>query len=251
MCGRYASFRQAEALADAFDVDEITEAAATVRPSFNIAPTQIVRIVVDRPVGAAGDPELKDPGGEDAEATVLRELHAARWGLVPPWAPDVSVGAKLINARSETVAEKRSFAPSLRTRRCVVPADGYYEWRSRPRGKVPYFIHHADAAQLAFAGLYAFWRDPAADPDSPNRWLLTATILTRPARDELAAIHDREPVILPADAIDEWLDPAQQDPRTALGALSQPGPDLTFHEVSAKVNRAAEDHAELIEPARR
>lgn len=250
MCGRYASFRQAEALAEAFDVDEVTQAAAEVRPSFNIAPTRTVRVVVDREIPSSDDDGIDAPAA-GLPPTRIRELHAARWGLVPPWASDVSIGARLINARSETAAQKRSFAPSLRARRCVIPADGYYEWKTGSRGKTPYFIHRGDAGPLALAGLYAFWRDPEREPDSPARWLLTTTILTRAARPALAPIHDREPAILPPEAVDAWLDPRVTDVTQALEMLTPPGPELAFHEVSSRVNTVAEDVAALIEPSRR
>lgn len=231
MCGRYASFRQAQDLADAFDVVEIAEEAASVHPSFNVAPTDQVRIVLERP----------------DEQT--RQMHAARWGLVPPFASDPKIGARMINARVETVAEKNAFAKSLRTRRCILPADGYYEWRRGEDGrKVPHFIHRADAAPLAFAGLYAFWRDPAKDEDDPTRWLLSATILTQPARPQLAGIHDREPVVLRRQAVAQWLDPSVTAPDEALAAIAPERPRLQFHRVGPAVGNVRVDSPDLIEP---
>lgn len=243
MCGRYASFRQAQAIAGEFDVVEITEAAAGLRPSFNVAPTDQVRVVLERTLETG-----------NKEAAVRREMHAARWGLVPAFAADPKSGPPLINARLETVAEKRSFAGSVTTRRCVVPADGYFEWRKDPedpKKKTPHFIHRADAAPLAFAGLYAFWRDPAKDDADPARWLLSATILTRPARTELADIHDREPVVLRRKDIGRWLDPALQDVDEILGVPRPGRPRLDFHRVGSAVGNVRADSPELIEPADR
>lgn len=231
MCGRYASFRQAQDLADAFDVVEISDEALEVHPSFNVAPTDQVRIVLQRP---------DHP----------RQMYAARWGLVPAFATDPRIGARMINARTETVAEKNAFAKSLRTRRCIVPADGYYEWRKDAGGaKTPHFIHRADAAPLAFAGLYAFWRDPAKNEDDPSRWVLSTTILTQPARSQLAGIHDREPVVLRRAAVATWLDPSVTAPDEALSAITPERPRLQFHRVDPKVGNVRVDSPDLIEPA--
>lgn len=232
MCGRYASFRQAQDLADAFDVAEIAEEAAEVRPSFNVAPTDQVRVILER----------SDDG-------VRREMHAARWGLVPAFADDPRIGARMINARIETVAQKNAFAKSLRTRRCILPADGYFEWRKEEGGrKTPHFIHRSDAAPLAFAGLYAFWRDPTKDENDPTRWLLSATILTRPAREQLAGIHAREPVVLRNEAVAHWLDPSITAPEEALAAITPDGPGLQFHRVGPRVGNVRVDSPDLIEP---
>src|SRR5690606_25996273 len=172
----------------------------------------------------------------------------ARWGLAPAIADDVRMGARMINARIETVAEKNAFAKSLRTRRCILPADGYYEWRKGAEGKTPHFIHRADAAPLAFAGLYAFWRDPTKADDDPARWLLSATILTQPARTQLAGIHDREPVVLRRAAVAQWLDPAVTSPEEALAAVVPERPRLQFHQVGPRVGNVRVDSPELIEP---
>jgi len=232
MCGRYASFRQAQELADAFDVEEIAEEAVAVHPSFNVAPTDQVRVILERSDGAT-----------------RREMHSARWGLVPAFADDVKIGARMINARIETVAEKNAFAKSLRTRRCILPADGYYEWRKDPDGtKTPHFIHRADAAPLAFAGLYAFWRDPSKDEDDPARWVLSTTILTQPARSQLAGIHDREPVVLRRAAVARWLDPSVTAPAQARGVMGPERPRLQFHRVGPQVGNVRVDSPALIEP---
>ncbi len=235
MCGRFASFRQAQELADAFDVDEVTEAARAVLPSYNVAPTQPVRIVLDR-AGTAGAPPH-------------REMHAARWGLVPAWATDLRVGYKMINARRESLDDRPAFRVSLQRRRCVVPADGYYEWQRRGGAKTPYFIHGAAAAPIAFAGLYAFWRDPERADDDPARWVLSTTIVTTAAVAELAGLHDRVPVVLDAAERERWLDPGLTGTADALRVLDGVEPHLVFHRVSDRVNRVAEDEPGLIAPA--
>lgn len=240
MCGRYASFRQAQDIADEFDVAEVTEAATALHPSFNVAPTDQVRVVLERTL---------DTGNQ--AAAVRREMHAARWGLVPGFATDPTSSPPLINARLETVTERRSFAGSVTARRCVLPADGYFEWRkdtNDPKKKTPYFIHRSDAAPLAFAGLYAFWRDPAKDDADPTRWLLSTTILTRSARADLADIHDREPVVLRRKDIARWLDPTLQDLDEILSVPQPDRPRLGFHRVGAAVGNVRADSPELIEP---
>ena len=235
MCGRFASFRAAQDLADAYDVDEVTEAAGAVTPSYNVAPTQQIRVILDREASP--------------EHPIRRELHAARWGLVPAWATDVRIGNRLINARRESLADKPAFRSSLARRRCVVPAEGYYEWQRRGRTKVPFYIHADDGGPLAFAGLYAFWRDPACADDDPRRWVLSATVITTDAAGDLADIHDRRPVLLTRADVEAWLDPSAHDPVQALAHLSGPVPDLSFHEVSTRVNTPAVDEPDLIAPA--
>jgi putative SOS response-associated peptidase YedK len=237
MCGRYASFRQAQDLADSFDVADVSEEAAAVPPSFNVAPTQPVRVVLER----LAEPE---------RPVARREMHAARWGLVPAWAKDPSIGSRMINARSETVAEKPAFAKPLATRRCVLPADGYYEWRkdARTGRKIPYFVHGPQAAPVALAGLYAFWRDPARPDDDPARWLMSTTVLTRAARPELTFLHDREPVILTGDAVAEWLDPTTRTVDGALAVLARAAAPVELHEVDPRVGNVRNDFPELIDP---
>ena len=266
MCGRYASFREAQALADAFDVEEISQAAQSLPASYNVAPTEDVRIVVDRlpktahTSSAAGSSASSSSGERSATADSLgatqvqRELHVARWGLVPPWAPDLSIGARMFNAREDSLATKRSFAPSLRARRCLVVADGYYEWlkeevpgQSKPR-RTPFYIHRTDAAPLAFAGLYAWWPDPAKEKGDPQRWVLSTTIVTTQAHGGLERIHHREPLVVDEAAGRRWLDPRVTDEQEALAALSRPGPPMSWHEVSARVGSVRNNDAGLIEP---
>lgn len=259
MCGRYAAFREAQELAREFDVEIIEEAAAEREASWNVAPTDGVRVILDR----APKAEAADAGEPDG---VRREMHLARWALLPPWAKDLrGGGAPLFNARIETVAEKPAFKRSLRSRRCLVPADGYFEWRTdeAPGGgkpvKTPFFIHapspepDADpdagrAPSLAFAGLYSWWRDPSRAEDDPARWVLSATVLTQPARDGLEAIHDREPVVLAPAAISDWLDPSVTDPDGALAVLAASPPPLVWHEVGSRVGSVRNNDPGLIAP---
>lgn len=255
MCGRYASFREAQDLADAFAVapPDIAEDARLLPPSWNLAPTDPVRIVVERAPKEAPD---DDP---------VRSLRLARWGLVPGWAKDPSVGSRMINARVETLTTKSAFRKAAASRRCLVPAEGYYEWqavpepadgggrdRRRPR-KQPFWIHPADGGPLAFAGLYEFWRDPARDDDDPQRWLVTMTIVTGGAPTDdpaLAEIHDRQPVILDRGRWDAWLDPAVTDADRVLELLRRPREPhgLVATPVSREVSSVANDGPHLIEP---
>lgn len=249
MCGRYASFKESQDLADAFDVEDMTAAARDVLASWNVAPTDGVRIVVDRAPKAEGDVAESDPAPE-----VRREMHLARWGLVPPWAKDLSVGSRMFNARSESIAEKPAFKKPAATKRCLVLADGYYEWQkvavpgqSKP-AKVPFYIHPTDGAPIAFAGLYSWWRDPAKDDDDPDRWRLSTTIVTAEARDGLEAIHDREPAMLTREVAEAWLDPGTTDLDSVLAMLAEPAPELSWYEVGPAVGNVRNNGAELMQP---
>ncbi|ACQ81065.1 protein of unknown function DUF159 [Beutenbergia cavernae DSM 12333] len=255
MCGRYAQFRAAQELADAFDVDEIMDDAEELEPSWNVAPTDGVRTILDR---APKPPEGADDGGSSGAAgggtDRTREMHLARWGLVPGWAKDLKVGSRMFNARLESLAEKPAFAKSLATRRCLVPADGYFEWQKHEAAgggkptKTPFFIHSTDGAPLAFAGLYAFWRDRSKADDDPARWVLSTTVVTTQARDGLEAIHDREPAVLAPDVVEAWLDPALTDPAEVLALLETPPPPLEWYEVSARVGSVRNNGPELVDP---
>jgi putative SOS response-associated peptidase YedK len=166
---------------------------------------------------------------------------------VPSWAADLTVGSRMINARAETVATKPAYAESLRRRRCIIPADSFYEWRLNDGGpRQPYAIAAADRLPMAFAGLWAAWRDPNV-PDAP--WVRTCVIVTTAANDRLAVLHHRMPVVLPTSAWDAWLDVENQDVG-ALGRLLVAAPDdaLEFWPVSTLVNKATNEGPELIEP---
>lgn len=235
MCGRFASYREARDIAEELDVDEVTPEAAAVPPSYNVAPTREVRVVLDRPA--------RD--GRPAR----REMHAARWGLVPSWAADRRVGNRMINARRETLGSRPAFRASLARRRCVLPVDGFYEWQRQDGLRIPHYIAAESGHPLALAGLYAFWSDPERPPDDPHRWVLSATIVTTGASGELATIHDRVPVVLRrGEALDEWLDPGVEEPERALAALTADAPALRMIRVSTRVNTPAVDDPTLLTP---
>lgn len=235
MCGRYAAAKDPAALVEEFEV--VSGPEELLEPDFNVAPTKHVYIVVDRP----------------REDVLERALVVARWGLVPSWAKDPSIGARMINARSETLAEKPAFRSAFAKRRCLVPADGYYEWYTpdaaaggRPV-KQPFFIHPADGSSLAMAGLYEWWRDPTREADDPQAWRLTCTIITTNATDDIGQIHDRMPMIVDRADWPAWLDPqAGAD----VGALVRPASQLALaaYPVSTAVNRVANNGPGLIAP---
>jgi putative SOS response-associated peptidase YedK len=190
MCGRYASARSVDDIASAFGISD-GDVDAPPAADWNIAPTKPVGVVLMR----AG----------------RRALTSARWGLVPSWASDPSIGARLINARLETVAEKPAFRDALATRRCLLPADGWYEWATRPDGsRQPYYLAPGDGDVLAFAGLWDVWYDAEGKP------LVSTTIVTGPAPDDLRFVHDRSPVVLDADRWTRWLDPGTTVPEAVL-----------------------------------
>lgn len=207
MCGRFVVSKADGDLVSRFGIDEVV--GEELRPNWNVAPTQLVRIVLER----TGDGETS------------RRLETARWDLVPVWAKSRSVGSRAINARSETVLEKPTFRSAAVKRRALVPADGYYEWQKDGSKKIPTFLHPAEESLVAFAGLYEFWRDPEFDDGEEGEWLMTTTILTRPAADAFGHIHDRTLVIVPPDLQGDWLDPGLKDKdgvRQLLDAIRTP-----------------------------
>jgi len=218
MCGRFALIVDASVLADVFDVDP----PEGLEPRFNIAPTQEVPVV-----------------RRDAQGS--RECSFLRWGLVPSWAKDEKIGARMINARAETAAEKPSFRSAIKSRRCLVPASGFYEWVKGPNRKQPHFIHFSDARLFAFAGLWERW---SKGEDGP---LDTFTILTTSPNELISGLHDRMPVILPREAHAEWLSPNPLPP-DRLQRLTAPHPAdaMEAYPVSTHVNRPANDDAECI-----
>jgi putative SOS response-associated peptidase YedK len=236
MCGRYVSVAANADLTDEFDVEDVLD--DDPGPSWNIAPTDPVRIVVERAPREAGP------------AATVRQLRTARWGLVPSWSRDRKGGAKMINARIETVTEKPAFKTAAARRRCLVPALGYYEWQQTDHGKVAHFLHDPDAPLLAMAGLYELWRDPARAEDDPDRWLLTCTIITQQATDLLGEIHDRNPVVIPTELRAAWLDCTSADVATASALLEHvPPARLEPYVVSAAVGNVKNNGPQLIEPA--
>jgi putative SOS response-associated peptidase YedK len=237
MCGRYASARRRIELLEEFSVQR-DQVDKPLQPDYNVAPTKPVYSVLTR----------------RTETEAVRELRIVRWGLVPYWAKDIAIGSRLINARAETVSEKPAFRRAFAKRRCLLPADGYYEWQPSAGGgkgtpKQPYFIHRADGQPLAFAGLYELWRDKERPDDDPAAWLWSATIITTSAPDELGRIHDRMPMIIDPARWTDWLDPDSTDPNH-LRALLVPAAasKLASYPVSTAVNSVRNNGPDLIEP---
>jgi len=222
-----------------FDVDLVGDDLPAA--SWNIAPTSRVAVVIDT-----------IPKGSDAESEPVRRLEAARWGLVPSWAKDLSVGVTAFNARIETAASKPMFSAAVKKRRAVVPATGYYEWSTVEGIKTPHFIHLPDSQPLLFAGLYEWWRNPEAADGAPDKWLLSTTILTTAATGDLAQIHDRMPVFLDPAFIDEWLDPSAEGGEELLDEVAAVGEDVAksvdSHEVDRAVGNVRNNSRELITP---
>lgn len=222
MCGRYGLSHTRSEIEDFFQV-EIPEEYA---PRYNIAPTQPVLIVREN---------RHKPKGREAAHVV--------WGLIPPWAEDIKIGQKMINARCETAADKPSFRNALKRRRCVVPISGFYEWKGAPGHKQPYYITAADGQPLALGGLWEVWSGPNGEE------IESCTILTTSANQTLRSLHDRMPVIIPQNSIPTWLDTLNEDVRT-LGPLLQPRPDseIKLAPVSPLVNSYKNEGRQLIEP---
>ncbi|MFH9728944.1 SOS response-associated peptidase [Streptomyces sp. NPDC017260] len=246
MCGRYASTRGPEDLAGLFRVAD-RSVEESLAPSWNVAPTDDVWAVLER-----------TPRGADDDARPTRQLRPLRWGLVPSWAKDVRIGARMINARVETVREKPAFRVAFARRRCLLPADGFYEWRrlEDPKtGKVrkqPYFVHAEDDRVMALAGLYEYWRDPEAERDEDgSAWLTTCTVVTTRATDAVGRVHPRMPLAVAEEHYDAWLDPAHQDPEGLRDLLNQPGGGrLNARPVSTAVNNVRNDGPGLLEDVR-
>lgn len=219
MCGRYAQFTPPGAIAELFGA---TLDIADLIPRYNAAPMQWLPVIRQRPSGE-------------------RVLQILRWGLLPSWAKDETIANRLINARAETLAEKPSFRSAYRKRRCIVPADGFYEWAKRPDGKQPYYIHAPDGSILAFAGLWERWTRPADE-----EVIDSFTIVTTAANDLMRPLHDRMPVILAPEAVASWLDPASEP--DALSDLLGPCPDelLALHPVTRAVGNVRNEGRDLI-----
>ncbi|MFD7392731.1 SOS response-associated peptidase [Streptomyces sp. NPDC059852] len=259
MCGRYAASRGPEDLAAIFGIEK-WEPEETLEPDYNVAPTKEVHVVLDRPLKDAADPRP------------VRQLRTLKWGLVPSWSKTPETAFKMINARAETVHEKPSYRRAFTSRRCIVPADGYYEWvtgrqeldleqegkRKRPR-KQPYFVLPADGSVFAMAGLYEFWRDRTLPDDHPRAWWVTCSVITTEAETaplavapeegprSLADIHPRMPLMLTPDRWDAWLDPARQDPEELRSLLAPPPSGLMrAYPVSTLVSNVRNNGPELL-----
>ena len=221
MCGRYTLSSSGETVAEAFDLSEVPQ----LRPRFNIAPTQEVAAV------------RRMEGGAD------RRLDFLRWGLIPFWAKDPGIGNRMINARSETASEKPSFRNAIKKRRCLVVADGFYEWKKMAEGpKQPFHIRMKGGRPFAFAGLWEHWEGEGEVIDS-------CTLLTTRPNPLTAEVHDRMPVILPEKSYDLWLDPTMQDPEQLEPLLTPyPQDEMEAYPVSRFVNKPGNDDPRCIEP---
>lgn len=223
MCGRYVLTTPGEVLAELFELPQPVELAAR----YNIAPTQAVPIV-----------RAAESGG--------RELAFVAWGLVPHWAKEKAIGNRLINARAESLAEKPAYRSAFKHRRCLIPADGFYEWKAEGSTKQPFLLRLAGGGPFAFAGLWERWTDPAT-----REPLDSCTIVTTQPNALAATVHDRMPAILPKERHALWLDPATYDP-VALGALLAPIPAeaMEAFPVSKRVNNPVNEDPRCIEPLR-
>ncbi|HZQ29121.1 MAG TPA: SOS response-associated peptidase [Acidimicrobiales bacterium] len=230
MCGRFVAATPPGVLAETFLVEEVRLGeGAEAEPSYNVAPTDDVLAVA-----------LSREG--------VRQLGTFHWGLVPGWAKDTSIGNRMINLRAETVKEKASFRKTLQRRRCIIPADGFYEWKSMGKGRPrqPFLIRAKDGRPLALAGLWEVWKDR---DQQDAEWLKSCTIITTEPNELLAPIHDRMPVVLAPEAWDAWLDPKNEDVG-ALEALLVPAADdlLELFPVSTEVNNVKNNGPQLAEP---
>ncbi len=246
MCGRYASSRRPEDLQTRFEIPDVglSRTPKPLEPDFNVAPTKEVYAVLQRPAR-----RREEQQGE-------RQLRVLRWGLIPSWTKDAKIGSRLINARMETVAEKPAFRRAFAARRCLLPADGYYEWYPTEQltstgkpVKQPFFIRPKDGGVLAMAGLYEIWRDPSLEEDDPERFRWTATVLTTQAEDSLGHLHDRMPLMVdPADWA-SWLDPEPAPTEQLLGLLEPAAPgNLDAYPVTTMVNNVRNNGRELLAP---
>lgn len=219
MCGRFVQFTLFPLLKEEFN---LRGGEPALRPSWNVAPTQDVPAVV-----------VQDG----------RRLVMCRWGLIPPWSRDPAVGSRMINARAETLAQKPSFKGPFMKHRCLIVADGFYEWMKTPEGKVPYYVHMRDSSPFGFAGLYSDWTSPEGET------VRTCTIVTTESNELLAPIHDRMPAIIRKADRDLWLDPDVRDTERLSPLLGPyPSGEMEALEVSRRVNSPANDGPENIKP---
>ena len=219
MCGRFVRSSPISSIAEAFNIQQ---ASIEIAPSYNISPTQEIVII-------------------NKKGT--KQLMQCTWGFLPSWARDPSMGSKMINARAETVASKPTFKSAFRKQRCLVIADGFYEWHKIKNKKTPVYIHLKSGRPFGFAGLYNPWTSPE------GKMFCTCTIITTSANELLEPIHDRMPVIIPRDKEDLWLNPEEQDQDVLLGLLKPyPSEEMQMHEVSAKVNYPTYNSPEAIKP---
>ena len=231
MCGRFVVAGERRDLLGLFEIE--LEGDNLPAASYNIRPTDRINVVVESVKG---------------DETPVRRLEGARWALTPSFSPTLATKFPTFNARSETVAEKPMFAASVRSKRALIPASGYYEWKTAGKEKPPFYIHPPEG-MIGLAGLYSWWKDASLADDDPARWHLTTTILTREAGGWLREIHDRTPVPLPPDWWDDWLDPTIEGDQSFVDAAAEASVSvvdaLSVHEVAPI---RGDDRADLIAP---
>lgn len=224
MCGRYTIKTSTDELADRFEAEARKE--GVFLPQFNAAPTQDLPVVLPADEG--------------------RKLELYRWGLIPSWAKDASIGNRMINARGETMAEKPSFRAAFKRRRCLAPFDGFFEWKKTEGGKIPHYITLTDGKPFAVAGLWETWRDKS-NPD--GKAVKSFTVVTRQPNEFMVLIHDRMPLILLPEEEELWLDP-DSAPEALMGLVERTFPSelMTAWEVSTQVNNPRNNHEAIIDP---
>lgn len=218
MCGRFSLSCSAEQIAEIFLLSEIPE----LTPRYNIAPTQFIATVSQN------------------SKSENRQFNWMRWGLIPSWAKDKKMGAKLINARVETVTEKPSFRKAIRQRRCLIIADGFYEWQTKKDQKQPYYFHLENHQPFAFAGLWERWKSPEKEE------IISCTILTTEAHEEIRSIHHRQPIIIPENLYSQWLNPQLTEPQEILPLLTSQAA-LKHYPVNLVVNKPTHDEPDCIQ----
>lgn len=263
MCGRYAASAANDELVEALEIqadhtgEPVRSALVTPQdpppgaPDYNIAPSKAARVVLTR-----RPRQQTERSTSTMDAGPVRQLRLFTWGLVPSWSKDPKVGVKMANARAETALSKPSYRSAARSRRCLVPATGWYEWqvsstvseKGKPR-KQPFFIHRIDGVPVTFAGFYEFWRDPDIDPADPFAWLTTFTIVTTAAEPGLDRIHDRQPLVLEPEHWATWLDPETTGPDEVADLLtfSRPG-RFQAYPVDRRVGSSRANGPELLTP---
>lgn len=261
MCGRYAATADPDELIEAFEVelDASGESSRSVlvnpqdppagAPDYNMAPSKQAPVVLSRAPRVASQDGATPPDP-------VRQLRLLTWGLVPSWAKDPRIGMRMTNARAETLLDRPAFSRAATSRRCLVPADGWYEWQLSPTAtdakgkprKQPFFMHRVDGDQIAFAGLYEFWRDTSAIENDADAWIVSFTIITTAAEPGLDRVHDRQPVVLERSDWQEWLDPATTDPDT-VRALLEPGQPGRFeaYPIGTAVNTTRNNGPHLLD----
>lgn len=244
MCGRYAATKDPATLVKEFDAADNTEDLAPP-VDHNVAPTKNVFTVVQRHPRDAEGAVLAD---EPAQ----RQLRVMRWGLIPFWAKDKAIGSKMINTRAETASSKPAFRKALMRHRCLIPADGWYEWQrlGGPKGtKQPFYMTTQDGSSLAFAGIWETWRDPKSEAGAPR--VISCSVLTVDAVGPLIEIHDRMPLVLPREQWQQWLDPDSEDVDDLAGLLAPPSLELVdaleLRPISDRVNNVRNNGPELLE----